>query len=464
MNNASQRQVTVLEKLADFIHGIAYTDLPEPVIARAKDLMADSLGCAFGALSSEPGSAVIKFAQDCGGLEQSTLIAGTKTSAPLATLVNGTLLRYLDNNDYYFGRDPAHPSGNLAVVMAVAERQKSSGAELLATLIAAYELHIRLADYAGIPSLWKRGWHHGTNLQFSCAAAAGKLSWCDAHRTAHAMAIAASHGNTLAQLQSGKVSMIKASAEAWVAKGAVEAAMLASYGMTGPLDLMEGRHGWASVVAGEVDAAHLTSPVQHGMYRILDVCAKPYPVVATAIAPVGAAIELHEKNSFDVACIDRVIVYLPRFALTSPSADPGRRHPTSIESAQHSFYYCTAVALLDGACGPEQFTNKRMQDAALHSLLDKVVLMGDENLDAGWPSAAGAAVHVCLGDGKVHICRHDFPLGHPKRPLDAAALAKKFLNYAVPVLSSSRAHALLDAIYCIEDCRDVREFTALLAR
>src|SRR5262249_23743273 len=150
-------------------------------------------------------------------------------------------------------RDPAHPSGNLAVALAVGEHRRVSGKELLASLVAAYEIHLRLAEAAGAPALWKRGWHHGTNAQFSSAALAARLLQDDPLVTAHAMAISGSHHNTLAQLQSGEISMIKASAEAWVAKGGVESALLATHGLTGPLELIEGKHGWADTVAGEVD-------------------------------------------------------------------------------------------------------------------------------------------------------------------------------------------------------------------
>src|SRR6202140_3645176 len=102
----------VLEALAALMHAVRFEDLPKSVIAAAKARLLDTLGCAFGALSSDVGQAVRRMAADCGGGPQSTLIgSGEKTSAPLATLVNGSLLRYLDSNDYYFSRDPAHPSG-----------------------------------------------------------------------------------------------------------------------------------------------------------------------------------------------------------------------------------------------------------------------------------------------------------------------------------------------------------------
>src|SRR5215468_577722 len=187
---------TVLEALAGLVHSVRFEDLPEVVVSAVTARVLDTLGCACGALDSDVGRAVRQLAADCGGAAQATLIGtGEKTSAPLATLVNGSLLRYLDGNDYYFSRDPAHPSGNLAVALAVGEREHCNGRDLIAALVAAYEVHLRLCDFAGGPSLWRRGWHHGTNAQFSSAATAARLSGNNPLCTAHAMAIAASHQN-----------------------------------------------------------------------------------------------------------------------------------------------------------------------------------------------------------------------------------------------------------------------------
>lgn len=454
---------SVLEILARRVHEVHYDDLPGQVVERTKALVLDTLGCAFGGLNSDVGQAVLRMAAACGGAPQATLIgAGGKTSSALAALVNGTLLRFLDSNDYYFARDPAHPSGNLAVALAVAEREHRSGRDLLAALATAYEIHLRLCDFAGEPSLWKRGWHHGTNAQFSSAALAARLSWDDPVRTAHAMAIAGSHQNTLAQLQSGAVSMIKATAEAWVAKAGVEAALLAGQNVTGPLLLMEGAAGWANSVAGQVEFDGLTAPFSD-RYRLLDVSIKPYPAVATAMAPIRAAIELHRRDALRIEDIERLIVRLPGFALGTPSAHPGRRYPEHIETAQHSFYYCVAVALLDGACGDPQFMPDRLQSPALRELLAKIELIEDPALNARWPATAGGGVEVHLRGGTTW--RHDcpYPPGHPSMPLDAAELAAKFHAYADPVLTPNRAQALREAVSNLERCPDIAQLSPLLA-
>lgn len=460
---ADRDSSTVLQQLAAFVHDVSDAPLPPQVVGYAKRLILDTLGCAFGAMDSDVAHALRRYAEEAGGAPRATLIgSGVKTSAALATLVNGGLLRYLDCNDYYFGRDPAHPSGNLAAALALAEGEGRDGMTLIAALVAAYELHLRLADHAGEPSLWKRGWHHGTNAQFSSAALAARLAGLSPLGTAHAMAIAGSHQNTLAQLQSGAISMIKATAEAWVAKAGVEAALLARHGMTGPLQLMEGPNGWADTVAGKVDIAALTAPLD-GRYRLLETSIKPYPVVATASAPVRAAIDLHGQGLPAADAIARIEVRLPSFALRTPSAHPDRRYPAGIESAQHSFYFCAAVALRDGACGEAQFQAEVLQDPTLRALLAKIELREAAELDTLWPQAAGGGIVLHLHDGTTMARMCPYPPGHPRLALTDEELAAKFLGYAQPVLGHMRAAALRDAVLHLDECRDLRDFTPLLA-
>jgi len=145
-----------------------------------------------------------------------------KTSCTLATLANGTALRSLDTNDYYFGRDPAHASGNLAAILAIAERAGATGRDVIAAYVAAYEIQFRLCDFAGSPSLWDRGWHHATNMSIASAAASAKLLGLDVQKIAEAISIAGTHGNILTESMRGKMASIKATIEAVAAKGGVE--------------------------------------------------------------------------------------------------------------------------------------------------------------------------------------------------------------------------------------------------
>src|SRR5690606_20054017 len=151
-------------------------------------------------------------------------------------------------------------------------------------------------DHAGEPSLWDRGWHHGTNMAIASAALAGRLMGLDRAAIANAIAIAASHNNTLTESMRGTMATMKATVEAITAKAGIEAALLAECGITGPETAFEGVSGWGRVVAGSMDVDGLTAPFDPDRYRIMDTCMKPFAAHALSQANIEAAIQLSRDD------------------------------------------------------------------------------------------------------------------------------------------------------------------------
>lgn len=449
----------VRDRLAELAHSIRYEDLPPEVVHEAARLIIDTLGCALGGYRSAPGSIARQVAHALGGNPEATTIGdGRRTSCTLATLVNGTMMRYLDNNDYYFGRDSAHPSGNLAPALAVAQRTGRGGRDVITALVVAYEIQMRLCDLAGQPSISERGWHPGTHMQFSSAALAARMLSDDPRVAAHAIAIAGSHNNTLAQSQRGHIPMMKATAEAYVAKNGVEAALLAAAGLTGPEEIFEGAAGWTNAVAGEVDYAGLTAPCR-GRFRILESCYKPYAAVAGAIAPIQAAIDLVAAHgAIAPENIDGVVVKLHAYAVKKASANSKKLYPEDKETADHSYHYCVAVALLDGVCGPAQFTDARIRAPEIRQLVAKIRLEPDDGLTALWPQSSGGGVIVRLRDGRELKKIHSYPPGHPQNRMSDADIERKFFELSDGLLPRGRAQRAIDMTWKIADHARLDDF------
>jgi 2-methylcitrate dehydratase len=427
----------VRDRLAVLAHSVRYEDLPSPVVHETKRLILDTLGCALGGSHSEPAAIVRNVARTLGGNPEATMLGtGGRTSCALATLVNGTLIRYLDLNDYYFGHDSAHPSGNLAAGMAVAQRVGRSGKDLIAALVAAYELQIRFCDFVAGPGISDRGWHPGTTLQFSSAALAARLLGDDPVVTANAIAISGTHNNSLAQLQRGHIPASKATAEALICKGGVEAALLATAGLTGPDEIFEGVAGWSKVVANGLDTEALTAPLKD-RFRIVESCMKPYAAVAGAMAPIQAAIDIRRKDGIDAAHINTVTIRLPAVAVRK-AADPKKLAPKDKETADHSMHYCVAVALLDAACGPAQFTRARIAASDVAAMIVRIQIKTDDELTALWPASSGGGVSVTLRNGREVSRLHRQPPGHPANRITDADLETKFTELADGVLSPAR--------------------------
>ena len=451
----------IRDELAALVHAIRYEDLPEVVRHEAKRMILDTLGCALGGSRSEPAAITRAVARALGGNPEATLLGtGGRTSCALATLVNGTLMRYLDLNDYYFGYDSAHPSGNLAAGLAIAQRAGSSGRDLLSGLVAAYELQIRFCDFVAAPGISDRGWHPGTNMQFSSAAFAARLLSDDPHVTANAISIAASHNNSLAQLQRGHIPASKATAEALICKGGVEAALLAEAGLTGPEEIFEGVAGWSKVVSGGLDTAALTAPLRD-RFRIMEACIKPYAAVAGAMAAIQAAIDLRRRDGVLATDIASVRIKLPAVAARK-AADPKKLAPRDKETADHSVHYCVAVGLLDAACGPAQFIPERINAADIAAMIGRTSLEADAELTALYPASSGGGVTVTLRDGREFSRLHRQPPGHPANPIGDGDLEIKFAGLADGVLSPSRQRQAIDRIWTIDRCESLDGLMELL--
>jgi len=109
-------------RMANWAVKVQYEDLPPAVVHEVKRRVLDSLGCAFGSYRAEPCEIARRVAGRLSGNPGSTIL-GTRHIAPpdWAAFANGCLVRYLDYNDTYLSKEPAHPSDNIPAAMAVAE-------------------------------------------------------------------------------------------------------------------------------------------------------------------------------------------------------------------------------------------------------------------------------------------------------------------------------------------------------
>jgi 2-methylcitrate dehydratase len=454
---------TVAEKLAGLGTSYTYETLPPAVVAKAKTIIIDSLGCALGASDSEPAAIARQVALSLGGRPEATLIgSGERTSAHQATFVNGTMIRYLDCNDAYIARDPSHPSGNVATALAFAESGGRSGRDVIAALAYGYEIHARLIEHIGEPNLWNRGWHHATTAPFPAAATVAHLMELPVERTAHAFAIAGTQCAALTEMRRGVVPMIKATAEAKGAYDGAFAALLAGAGLTGPLSIFEGDYGYIKVLGGGGDIGKLTAP---GLdYSILKSTIKRYPVEIMSQSPVHAALELRREHGIDPRDITKVVVGLFDYYFKKPAFDKSKLIPTTRETADHSPTYCVTVALLDGDVGPAQFTEERLKAADVQDLIRRVELVVAPELNALYPATTPGVTTIHLKDGRVLSKRIDHPPGHPANPLSREELERKFRALAGPYITKDRAGEIIRKVWELERLDDIGELMQLTVR
>ena len=454
---------TVVERIGRYAADLRFDELDAPVADYTKRILLDSLACAYGGLESEPARIVRACAQEeLNGGEHATVFGkAAKLSAPLAALVNGVALRYQDYNDVYFGPAwTAHPSDNIATLLAAAEWCDRPGREFLRAMVVAYEVQLRFADLPVARNLWHAGWHHTGACAYSAAAGVGALLGLDGAQLGHAVALSGARSNTLSEIRHGDIPMDKALSAPLVASQSILCCLLARRGFTGCSTLLEGPYGFRHAVAGGVDVEPLVP--RRGDFRILKVGLKPYPVEGMTPAMVQAALELRTEFSIDPAEIESIRILAHEEALTKPSWDARKLAPTTKETADHSFHYCVAVALVAGEVTTRQFSDEWLRNPTVAGLMAKTQLEEKPELTALFRQGLRpAAVEVKTPRGAFYR-KVLHPLGDPRNPMTWDDVTKKFFAQAEPVLGSKLTREIVDRTFSIEKEENMRAFAEML--
>jgi 2-methylcitrate dehydratase len=446
--------------MATWSLSVRFEDLPAPVVHEVKRRVLDSLGCAFGGFRADPCVIARRVASKLSADPGSTIL-GTAHRAPpdWAAFASGCMVRYLDFNDTYLSKEPAHPSDNIPAALSVADAWKSTGRDLIVAIAIAYEVQCRFCDAASIRS---RGWDHVTYGAFSTALAAAKLMNLDFQKTRNALGIAGVASPNLRQSRAGELSHWKGCAFANAARHGIYAAMLAADGMTGPAPIFEGVFGFEKLVSGPLnpEGPFAATGKWAGDFMILKTSIKFWPAEYHSQSAIEAALELRKQiRSIDE--IQSITIESHDAAVDIIGSSPEQWKPTSRETADHSLPYITAAALADGEITPRQFAENRYTDRKLLDLVAKVTVTRNAELSRKYAIEVGNIVTIKTNDGRTLTKRVDVPTGNAKKPLTDEQVAAKFHSMADDLIGRDRANALADFVWQLEKKSSIQELFSL---
>jgi 2-methylcitrate dehydratase len=444
-------------QLVNYIADLSFQDLSEAAIESTKDRLLDSLACAMAAHNSAPVEAMRNLALQSSSVCGATVF-GTMHSAPVsdATLVLGTAVRAHDWNDTYLSKEPAHPSDNICAAMAVAEAENKTGRDLITGIVLAYELQCRLCDAAAIR---KRGWDHVTYASISSTAAAAKLMALTPEQIRHALAIAITTGNYLRQTRIGTISNWKAAAFAKAAKNAVEAALYAKQGVSGPSEIIAGQHGFIHQITGdEFDLARHFGGQAGEEFKIVQTYIKYFPSEYHAQSAIWAAIEMREQIGADGwQNIQSIIVETSLHSYEIIGMERDKWQPRTKETADHSLPYMTAAALMDGTLTLKQFDEAHLHNKALLDLVQRVECKEVREYTDMYGSSYPNRVTLTMNNGRVFEKEVINPKGHPLNPLSRGEIETKFLKNSDGLLSRSQQDRLIRYVWDLENLGSIKQ-------
>lgn len=468
---------TMATSTGQWVRDIArWTDAFSPVclsvdtVTQAKHLILDTIGCAVAALAEDEALAVSAAVEAMGGTPQATLIGRrSKSSAAGAALANGALLRFLDLNDFLMdgGTKGAsvggHPSDNIGPVLAVAEWRDASGPDAIGAVALCYEIYARLnaqMDRTG-------GWDTTSVSAFAVAAASGKLMGLDPGRLANAIALGAIRAPTPGVVRAGHISAAKYLANAMIAHAAVEAAVLAEHGLTGPMEAVEHVRGLGKLFDLSHDPDVLCRPLDEPSALMLS-SIKAYPCLATGQTVAAAAVQLHDKIGGKAGGRIRAIRSITVTMADSPvirrqQTDPGRLDPHSREAADHSFPFIAAIALIEGRLTPRDYDGERWNAADVRGLMGRMRFDTDAALGARNPDGYPVRMRIEMNDGSSLDAECLAAPGMSAGGVAREAVVAKYEALTEGLLSNAQRDHVRDMVLGLDRLPSIRPLMEALA-
>jgi len=433
------------ELLSTYACDLRFEDLSPQVVHQVERTLVDTLGCAIGGFSSEPGKIARTLASNVSSATPSRILGTKESSAPdMASFANCIMLRYLDCNDSYFSPGGGHPSDMIPAALAMAGARGSDGKTVITAIALAYEVFCRLSDQVVASDF---GWDQGIFGVVGATCAAGKVMGLNKKQMGHAISLSVAPNLPLGVTRTGELSMWKGCATASATRAGVFSALLAEQGMTGPDEPFEGRRGlWEQATCGPVTLAAFGG--RDEPFRILDTIFKSYPSQIHTQGPIGLSLELSPQVS--AGDIDSIMIRAYKGAVSTPATEPEKWDPKTRETADHSIPYLVAAALQDGEISPTTFTTQRIQDPALRTIINKMTIQEDTDFTEKYPNEYNCRIEITSKTGQLLTAHTSFPKGNRFNPLSDSEVEAKFRGLASTELGQSSYDRTLELAWSLD--------------
>lgn len=462
-NHASDNPHT--RAIADFVSGLAYDAIPGDVRDRIKLLVLDSLGCAlYGA--DLPWTRILQTTLARHDATRTSPVWGTDQalSAPHAALVNGTQVQG-------FELDDVHRQGVLhvgavtlpALLAAIEPDTPLDGRELLAAIVAGYEIGPRVGMCMGQEHIGQ-GWHSGATVGvFSAAAGAARAMRLSPERTVHALGIAGTQAAGLMAAQYG--AMVKRMHAGRSAQSGLYGAMLARDGFTGIVDVFEAPYGgFCTTFSRSTDRFDL-SELSRGLgegFETMRISLKFYSCVGSNHTTLDAVRAIQARRPFVHEEVERIVVHGSQVTVDHVGWP---YEPQGLTSAQLNLPFCVATLLLEGDVFVDQFPEDCVGDRERIALSRKVEVVHDPAITAlGSKFRHKVRVDVHFKDGACLSETREAPRGSESSFASEADIVEKFRKLASKRLDDARQDALIEAVLRMETLTSAHTLVERLRR
>lgn len=440
----------ITAELSAFSADVSTAALPLAVVERARLLVLDLVGNVVRARHDAESTAPLLAAVRALGMAAGNggVFGDCARYTPAgAALLNGALGHSLDFDDTH-AAGSLHPGCPvISAAFAAGEMAGASGADVLAGIVAGYEVACRVALALPAGDHYARGFHPtATCGVFGAAAAAGRVFGLGTDDIASALGIALSQAaGSLQFLANG--AWTKRFQVGWSGMAGLTAATLAREGFKGAAAALEGQHGFLNAYAPSPNPARAVRGLGTE-FELMQTAVKPYPSCRYGHAGIDAALTLRAEHAIDPATIERVMLGLPEAGMRLIGAPAAQKaDPQNVVDGQFSGPFVIAAALATGKMDWDSYI--LLRDTRIRTLLPRIACEWDSEIQAEFPANMSGKLTV-VADGKTLQAVVIVPKGEPGNFLTQDELARKFMALTATVLGKERAGCLADAVLAID--------------
>lgn len=398
----------------DFIHALAFADLPEAVVAAARRCLLDLVGVAAAGRRTDLARIVGAHAArnfGTGGDGGARLVFDGRRMSPVGAAYAGASI--IDSFDAHDGHALTKGHAGVALLPAIlaiwdAGEADLDDRELIASTVLGYEIATRagMALHASACDYHTSGaWN-----ALACAALGARLLGLSPEATREALGTAEYHGPRSQMMRCIDHPTMVKDGSGWGALAGVSAALLAADGFTGA----------PAVTVEDPAQAEIWGDLGH-RWRILEQYFKPYPVCRWAQPAIEAARDLMRDHGLSGADVADVSVRTFEAAVRLATAEPA-----TTEQAQYSLPFPLAAAILRGRVGAEEIVRDGLADAEVRALSARIRLEVHPEIEARFPAERFAEVTLVTRDGRRFVSPWTEARGGPLNPLSDDEIVAKF--------------------------------------
>lgn len=458
--------MSIRHEMAEFCTRMTFDALPDEIVQHAKLCLMDQISQMIaGPLTySEDYPDIARFMKDLGGKEESSIVRlGGKIPCLNATLVN-TATGVSTSFDAIHKSTIIHlPAALFPAMIAVAERQRASGRDLLLASVIGAEIMVRVGISLGPRNTYQRGFYPtSVCAPFGCAVGAGKLLGLGENELAEALSMASVQAAG-SSLWAGPVYPATWSFQiARAAQSGVMAAMLAQIGFRGVDRIFEDERGFLYAYSENPESTKLTEGLGK-RYEIRELTLKRFGVGIFIITSIEALIEMLSMYKITVDEIDKITVKLPTSVMPSVGSP---EYPKNRAGTYVNTRYVLAVTAYLGSqieYNLELSSIENRKNPRVIDLFNRIKVIGDRQLDKIYPESKPCILTIKKRDGKQFSQRNDGPFkGDPERPLSAEDVERKFNKMTIPILGKEKAEKILSVIKQLERLNEVSQLVELM--